>query len=100
MNFIEKLWLGNLTLKTTSFVTFFPILIYIFFIHYYDLNISELSLLILLDMIGLIFSFFILACVWRSANNHNGKIMIIFSRTLSIFLIVYFLYKSYFKWVL
>lgn len=100
MKFLKELWFGNLTLKTTTIFTILPILIYIYFIHFHDLNINELSLLILLDIVGLILSFFILACVWRSASKHNGKVMIFFSRTLSILIITYFLYVSYFKWVL
>jgi hypothetical protein len=98
-NFIEQLWFGKKTLTKTSLFTFLPILIYIYFIHYFDLEIKELSLLILLDIIGLLFSFFVLASIWRSSKNSN-KIYMGLTRTVSILLIIYFLYMSYFKWFL
>jgi len=98
-NFIEQLWFGKKTLTKTSLFTFIPILIYIYFIHYFDLEIEELSLLILLDIIGLLFSFFILASVWRSSKNSN-KIFMVLTRIASVLLIIYFLYMSYFKWIL
>lgn len=99
-NFIKELWLGKISLGKTFLFTIIPLSIYAYLIHFVDLGIVELSLFILLDMLGLIFSFFILACIWRSSSNNNSKFFIIFSRAFSIFFIIYFLYMAYFKWVI
>ena len=71
MKYITDLWLGKITLgKTYWYLILFQIL-YSYLTIYYILEGSD-AFYIFADILGVVISFFILACVWRSAINFKS----------------------------
>ena len=99
---MKNLWLGNITLSKTFWLLIIFIFVYFYVIHSKILwdHVESLGFYIFAEMFGVVLSFFILACVWRSANNYKeNKIWPILSKIFVIGIITYSLYKSYFVWV-
>ena len=99
---MKNLWLGNITLPKTFWPLIIFILIYFYVIHSGILSkyIDSLGFYIFADILGTVLSFFIMASIWRSANNYiENKIWPILSKIFVIGIVTYSLYKSYFMWI-
>ena len=98
---MKNYWLGNTSLPKTFWPLVIFILIYFYVIHSGVLwkHIESLGFYIFADMLGTVLSFFILGSVWRSADNYKkGKIWALLSKVSVIGIVIYSLYKAYFKW--
>ncbi len=105
-NFINDLWLGKIGLSKTWWLSIIFILIYFFFIHYlipikYFLEIESLGFYIFADILGVVLSFFILACVWRAADKDKKNITWRnLSKISTIVIVAYSIYQAYIKWII
>ena len=99
MKYITDLWLGKITLgKTYWYLILFQIL-YSYLTIYYILEGSE-AFYIFADILGVVISFFILACVWRSAINFKGKKIWPFLSKITVVLNVgWQLYFAFFRFI-
>ena len=98
---MKNYWLGNVSLVKTFWLLIAFISIYFYVIHSGILwkHIESLGFYIFVDMLGVVFSFFILGSVWRSANNYKkNKMWPLLSKISVIGIVIYSLYKAYFMW--
>jgi len=98
----EKSLVGKYYTTKTFWPLIIFILIYFYVIHSGILSkhIDSLGFYIFADILGTVLSFFIMASIWRSANNYiKNKIWPILSKIFVIGIVTYSLYKSYFMWM-
>ena len=105
-NFINDLWLGKIGLSKTWWLSIIFILIYFLFIHYLIpnkgfLEIESLGFYMFVDILGVVLSFFILACVWRAADKDKTNITWRnLSKISTIIIVAYSIYQAYIKWII
>lgn len=100
MKVISNFWSGKKSLLSTNVFTTLPLIVYLYVLNKVNLGIEMLSFFIFADILGVIISFFTLACVWRSSENSNNKLGIVISKLLSSSLVVIAIYYGYIKWII
>ncbi len=107
-NFISNLWLGKIPLQKTWWLLVIFISLYFYILHskiLYDGSlgfvIESLGFYIFADILGVVLSFFILACVWRAADKDKANITWRnLSKISTIIIVAYSIYQAYIKWII